>query len=272
MKKTTRFIQYSIIMVNRGYDIGDTVTVVFQSDEHTKCGCMLKSRKQCNSKHKFYYVSSNDDREIVCGRVNHREKILERMCENGSLVVGIFEKVSENQIQNNAINVTYKVIGTNVSKDNDIVCPLVMNTMDPKEMRQTLKHKINETQTVVADINNEINNLYTKIGKHRKRLVKYHRIRSEYHSAISYMRENTEFNPSTSGIKRDVSKDMCAICFDQCCDGESTTLECNHSFHNHCIKQWFGNKTEITCPCCRHVCDTDRYFRYTKYRPPTAEL
>lgn len=253
------------------YDIGDVTTKMYSSPDHMQCACMLKSDKRCASKHKFYYLNSNREVRLVCGRINHRAMTIKQMQENGASIVGIFEKVSEISIQNtNDTRVTYKVIATNVSGHNDVACPLVMNNINPVEMREALQNKSNETQSAITNINNEINRLYSSIGMERRMLMKMQRIRYEYENALVYMRSNTEFKPDTSENKSSIAKETCAICFEQCDTNHSITLECSHSFHINCIKPWFGNKPKITCPCCRHECDSDKYFRYKNYRPATT--
>ena len=45
--------------------------------------------------------------------------------------------------------------------------------------------------------------------------------------------------------------EICIICLEEFnLDKSITTLECNHSYHLECIKDWFKNK-KMTCPCCK---------------------
>ena len=44
--------------------------------------------------------------------------------------------------------------------------------------------------------------------------------------------------------------EICIICLEEFNKNNSiTTLECEHSYHIECIKDWLNNKT--TCPCCK---------------------
>ena len=51
--------------------------------------------------------------------------------------------------------------------------------------------------------------------------------------------ENIEYSP-----------EICVICLDIFSENQNILkLECNHYFHENCIKEWFGKKT--TCPYCK---------------------
>ena len=41
----------------------------------------------------------------------------------------------------------------------------------------------------------------------------------------------------------------CPICLDSCCEKNSLTLPCGHSFCTGCILEWFDK--QMTCPVCR---------------------
>ena len=45
--------------------------------------------------------------------------------------------------------------------------------------------------------------------------------------------------------------DECTICLLQYTEESKKTTECNHIFHNECIKIWL--QTNISCPLCRTV-------------------
>lgn len=47
-------------------------------------------------------------------------------------------------------------------------------------------------------------------------------------------------------LKKIFQSDLCAICFQ---DGLMVSLDCNHHFHEECLKQWF--RFGKTCPLCR---------------------
>ncbi len=43
--------------------------------------------------------------------------------------------------------------------------------------------------------------------------------------------------------------EICAICISTINEKDKYKLECGHSFHTHCIIQWFRNSNG-NCPCC----------------------
>jgi E3 ubiquitin-protein ligase DZIP3 len=44
-------------------------------------------------------------------------------------------------------------------------------------------------------------------------------------------------------------EDPCVICHDEMNPGDTITLECQHCFHNQCIRTWL--REQSTCPTCR---------------------
>ncbi len=45
--------------------------------------------------------------------------------------------------------------------------------------------------------------------------------------------------------------EICIICLEEFNTNNAiTTLECSHSYHLECIKDWFENR-KTTCPCCK---------------------
>jgi hypothetical protein len=53
----------------------------------------------------------------------------------------------------------------------------------------------------------------------------------------------------------------CSICLDTfSCLSKIKTLECNHSFHSDCIKEWL--RIRPTCPLCRKNVDTILMCKY----------
>ena len=51
-----------------------------------------------------------------------------------------------------------------------------------------------------------------------------------------------------------LSHSCCAICLDDAgCHSadDGITTDCGHTFHGHCLKQWFRN--QLSCPYCRTV-------------------
>jgi hypothetical protein len=51
----------------------------------------------------------------------------------------------------------------------------------------------------------------------------------------------------------------CSICMSDDNDNDKGTLPCGHTFHVHCIAQWFLS-SKNTCPNCRHVIDVKTLF------------
>lgn len=47
----------------------------------------------------------------------------------------------------------------------------------------------------------------------------------------------------------------CAICLEELTNNDKVILECRHTFHVNCIKEWFKNNN--TCPFCRKVVNTN---------------
>ena len=46
-------------------------------------------------------------------------------------------------------------------------------------------------------------------------------------------------------------KDECAICIEEIQDGDKCKiLQCNHVYHENCIKKWVVFKNKQTCPMC----------------------
>lgn len=231
------------------------------------CSCVATSTgKQCNSKHKYYYLGSNGEQRIVCGRLNHRRMVTNALLKSGETAT-IFERVSQNEVSDGSVRVVYKAVGTNVTIANDVVCPLVLNNVDPPHMRQCLRKKISDMESDIANIKESIETVYSDIKRARTDLTKFQYVRREIDASLVYMRSNTSFAPKESLMGADLGDDRCAICLDSMDMSDSCRLyECSHSFHKDCIKSWFGNKDTITCPCCRTKCDVDRYFVYNKCR------
>ena len=46
-----------------------------------------------------------------------------------------------------------------------------------------------------------------------------------------------------------IEPDECCVCFHPM-DTKYAKLDCNHSFHIHCIEQWFNY--QVNCPMCRY--------------------
>ena len=248
-------------------DIGDVVTLKYMSSSYMTCSCdAMSTGKHCKSKHKYYYLGSNGEQKIVCGRLNHRRMVTNALLKSGGTAT-IFERVSQNEVSDGSVRVVYKAVGTNVTIANDVMCPLVLNNVDPPQMRQCLHKKISDIENDIASINESIKTVHSDIKRARTDLTKFQYVRREIDASLGYMRTNTSFAPKESVKDHNLSDDKCAICLDSMERSDSCRLyECSHSFHKDCIKSWFGNKDTITCPCCRKNCDVDRYFVYNKYR------
>jgi len=46
---------------------------------------------------------------------------------------------------------------------------------------------------------------------------------------------------------------ICSICLDKIQDEQKIITECNHTFHNDCLLEWY--KYKRTCPMCRSECN-----------------
>ena len=56
-------------------------------------------------------------------------------------------------------------------------------------------------------------------------------------------------------VQKVIEKVDCAICLEELKENNKIILECNHSFHLECIKEWFKNNN--TCPFCRRIVNTN---------------
>lgn len=247
-------------------DIGDVITVEYITNDDMICQCVGSSTgKKCKSRHKYYYLGSGGERKIVCGRLSHRHDVTNTLLQNDNTAT-LFERVSQHEVSDGSIRVVYKAIGINITKANDMICPLVLNNIEPQNMRANLNNKISVMQNNIVDIKEKIDKVYSDIKGARTDLTKFQYVRREIEHALLYMRAHTSFMPDNN-IDEQHIRDKCAICLDSMSMNDSCRLyECNHSFHKDCIRIWFGNKNNITCPNCRAKCDVDRYFKYNKYK------
>ena len=56
----------------------------------------------------------------------------------------------------------------------------------------------------------------------------------------------------TEETENNLTDKLCSICIENIEIGESyTKLECSHSYHRECLKQWVEVKS--TCPLCREA-------------------
>merc|ERR1712159_347593 len=53
-------------------------------------------------------------------------------------------------------------------------------------------------------------------------------------------------------LREDAPKEPCAICFEAFDTAKAAALECNHVFHEECLKKWLQQeKRKRDCPMCR---------------------
>jgi hypothetical protein len=75
--------------------------------------------------------------------------------------------------------------------------------------------------------------------------------------ARQYINETRQTSSLDSYLLSHQDKDedavgSCAICIEAFTSTKTnTTLQCNHTFHTDCIKEWL--EKELTCPICRQV-------------------
>ena len=55
----------------------------------------------------------------------------------------------------------------------------------------------------------------------------------------------------------------CRICFEEFVENDNCIVleTCGHSYHEHCINQWLGDRDEKTCPYCRIVFKRNGWFK-----------
>ena len=69
-------------------------------------------------------------------------------------------------------------------------------------------------------------------------------------SKINLENLNIKFEIEKYDENIEYSPEICVICLDIFSENQNILkLECNHYFHENCIKEWFGKKT--TCPYCK---------------------
>lgn len=238
-------------------------TLTSQTDN--LCQCSTSRNRVCKNKHKFKYSFSNGQEMRTCGISKHRKIAMNK--GTGNITVNI-SKLLNTFEHDNSENVTneYKIIAVNVNWMNDHECPLVSNSTPPVIMKHILKQAQDQNKLSEHFVRKTIQTLKKLLKDEENKLYHFLRIDNEYRLALYHMRFNTAYIPSNKSIGE--SNEICAICHEKLDASNSSILyECNHAFHNHCIRQWFQNKETINCPCCRKECDVDNYFRYSRYRP-----
>ncbi|XP_043268463.1 uncharacterized protein [Venturia canescens] len=67
--------------------------------------------------------------------------------------------------------------------------------------------------------------------------------------------------PNESWKKDPAANSECAICFETMSNGNIMTLECQHSFHKQCMRDWHKHQIVIgSCPLCRRHTPIDNEF------------
>ena len=69
------------------------------------------------------------------------------------------------------------------------------------------------------------------------------------------IKHNNKIKFQEEVIQNVIEKVDCAICLEELKENNKVILECYHSFHIKCIKEWFKNNN--TCPFCRKVVNTN---------------
>ena len=80
-------------------------------------------------------------------------------------------------------------------------------------------------------------------------LIYMHDLRQRQEELINNLLGNEVLTEET---ENNLTDKLCSICIDNIEIGESyTKLECSHSYHRECLKQWVEVKS--TCPLCREA-------------------
>lgn len=70
-------------------------------------------------------------------------------------------------------------------------------------------------------------------------------------SKINLERLNINFEVEKYDENIEYTPEICVICLDIYCENQNILkLECNHFFHENCIKEWFEKKS--ICPYCKN--------------------
>jgi hypothetical protein len=236
-------------------------------EEETRCSCLTVTKKACKSAHAMRYDLSNGKVFLVCNVSKHRKQAVEQ-CKDG--VTATVSKVIYKYKDGTNWKYEYKVVATDVTDQHDWDCPLVNNSINPRETKKQIAVKQKDNQTIIKETRDVIACLQNYINTHRRTLLQCSRMDMELNNALRHMRANTIYKPGVAWTKK-IKEDTCAICHEKLANVNSMKLyECSHAFHNVCIKSWFdSNKGNKTCPCCRVPCDMDKYYIYSRYKNAT---
>lgn len=245
-----------------GKTIGDKIVIVCPPTFKPQCWYCTSTNKRCKQQAIYKYLMSNNTIYDVCSKMHHRSKILERedFCQAVYLLRQVYKSYEESDFK-----VHFRIIGINVNKNNDIMCPMISNVKDPIQVKKDLNEKFGETYAVEAVQRDIIDTLHHKLYLYRYSLQKSEESLSAHEQALRYMQTNVTFIP---GIRKqfESNKTICTLCNTAMNEKDSSTMyECEHSFHNECLRQWFDKKVDLKCPICSVVCDTDKYFVYNRY-------
>ena len=245
-----------------GKTVGDKIIIVCPPKFKPQCWYCTSTNKRCKQNAMYKYIMSDNTIYDVCSKIHHRSKIIERG-DNGAalyLLRQVYKSDEESDLK-----LHFRIIGINVNKDNDISCPMISNVKDPIQMKKDLIEKSDEMYAVEAVQRDIIDTLHHKLYLYRYSLQKSEESLSAHKQALRYMQTNVEFIPSTRKLFES-NKTICTLCNTVMNEKDSSTMhECDHSFHNECLRKWFDKKVDLKCPICNMVCDTDNYFVYNRY-------
>lgn len=247
-------------------ELCDVFTLVVP-DIEVQCSCKTVAKNtRCKSIHTTRYELSNGKTFFSCNLSKHMKRAIEH-CKDG-VTATICKAIFKKKVVGDVWNYEYKVIGVNVTADNDWECPLINNRVDPTITLKNISSEMRETVQQINDINDMIACLQNMIISHRVNLVRCKRKELELNNALLHMRSNSVYKAGIPWSK-DMPEDTCAICHEEMKNDDSMKLhECSHAFHTSCIKHWFDSKeSNKSCPCCRVRCNMNKYYIYSRYIP-----
>ena len=246
-----------------GKTIGDKIVIVCPPRFNPKCWYCTSTNKRCKQHTMYKYVMSDNKIYDVCSKIQHRSKIIERG-DNNEVALYLLRQVYKSDEESD-VKIHFRIIGINVSKENDISCPMISNVKDPIQMKKDLIEKSDETYAVEAVQRDIIDTLHHKLYLYRYSLQKSEESLSAHKQALRYMQANVDFVPSNRKLFES-NKTICTLCNTVLNEKDSCTMyECEHSFHNECLRNLFDKKIDLKCPICNVVCDHDKYFVYNRY-------
>lgn len=242
--------------------IGSTVDTLFIQSNMT-CSCNTISDRKCSNKHKFMYQFSDATLMLSCGLLGHRKQLLKKCC-NG-IKANLYRYNYSYHEYDDFMKCVYTTIAVNIDNDCDVEYPMIDSKVKIGVIKKTLideialeKEKEAQTRANITEICNMLEKLNEKLSLHKS-------AQNEMSKTLSYIKTHTVYQPSS--LEPGKSNTLCPICHEDIDDSNSGKLyECSHAFHNDCIKEWFKNKDNISCPCCRKECEIDNYFIFSKQK------